>query len=80
MLPVLESCLSKLNCTPASGSTFKAEATIQTDYLIADVSEREIPKRRCRQAQQEEYSGKKKTAYNQKSGYNGFESGSIIFE
>jgi hypothetical protein len=60
LFPVLESCLSKLKCMPASGSTFKAAVKIQTDYLIADVSERVIPRRRCKQAQQEEYSGKKK--------------------
>lgn len=60
LLPVLEACLSKLNYMPSTGSTFKPAADIETDYLIADVSERPIPRRRCRQAQQEEYSGKKK--------------------
>src|SRR5690606_4343033 len=60
LFPVLESCLSKLKCMPASGSTFQPAAEIQTDYLIADVSERVISRRCCKQAQQEEYSGKKK--------------------
>lgn len=60
LLPVLESCLSKLNFMPSTGSEFKPATKIDTDYLIADVSERAIPRRRCDQAQQEEYSGKKK--------------------
>lgn len=61
LLPILESCLSKLNFMPSTGSEFKAAAEIDTDYLIADVSERTIPRRLCNQAQQEEYSGKKKS-------------------
>jgi hypothetical protein len=60
LLPVLESCLSKLNFMPLTGSEFKPATKIDTDYLIADVSEHAIPRRRCDQAQQVEYSGKKK--------------------
>ena len=80
-----ESCLSKLNFMPLAGDEFKPAVEIDTDYLIADVSERAIPRRRCNQTQQEEYSGKKKcphrrSEYDQKSCYHRFQRCSPIFK
>lgn len=60
LLPILESCLFKLGFMPETGSVFRFSPEAVTDYLIGDVTERAIPRRKCHQAQQAEYSGKKK--------------------
>lgn len=60
LLPVLESCLNQLGFLPDTGSVFRFPPDAPTDYLIGDVTERSIPRRRCHKAQQAEYSGKKK--------------------
>jgi hypothetical protein len=60
LVPVLESCLDQLGFLPGSGSVFRFPPEAVTDYLIGDVTERSIPRRKCYEAQQAEYSGKKK--------------------
>ena len=60
LLPLLESCLNKLGFQPQTGSVFHFPSQAQSDYLIGDVTERSIPRRKCNDAQQDEYSGKKK--------------------
>lgn len=60
LLPLLELSLKKLCFLPETGSTFRFSPHAQTDYLIGDVTERSIPRRKCNEAQQVEYSGKKK--------------------
>jgi hypothetical protein len=58
LLPVLESSLSALNYT-ANYSLEYEHSEDQSSHLIADVVEREVPKRSCEVAQRIEYSGKK---------------------
>lgn len=60
LLPILESCLDKLGFLPETGSVFRFPAESVTDYLIGDVTERSIPRRKCNKTQEAEYSGKKK--------------------
>ena len=58
--PVLEEALKKLGYMPQIGDTYKHRGQEQQGFLLADVTEREVPRRCCYQAQQQEYSGKKK--------------------
>lgn len=60
LLPILESCLFKLGFIPETGSIFRFPPGAVTEYLIGDVTERSIPRRKCDKAQEAEYSGKKK--------------------
>jgi hypothetical protein len=60
LLPILELCLFKLGFMPETGSSFRFPPGTETDYLIGDVTERSIPRRKCNKSQEAEYSGKKK--------------------
>lgn len=60
LMPVLELCLDQLGFLPETGSVYRFAPQEVTGYLIADVTERSIPRRRCHKAQEAEYSGKKK--------------------
>jgi len=57
--PVLEAALFQLGCMPQTGDQWVYQGE-ETDYLIGDVTERQVPRRSDHQAQKEEYSGKKK--------------------
>ncbi len=57
--PVLEEALIQMGFMPQCGDRWQYRGE-QTDYFIADVTERQVPRRSDHDAQQEEYSGKKK--------------------
>lgn len=57
--PVLEESLKKLVEMPQT-ERFDATQAEEADYLLMDVTERRAPRRTDKQAQREEYSGKKK--------------------
>lgn len=57
--PVLEDALEKLGVMPQTGTYYQHRDTA-SDYLLMDVTEREVPRRTDYEAQEEEYSGKKK--------------------
>ena len=59
LLPVLERSLQKMSFMPQSGYEFKVPLQ-GAQYLIADVTERQVPRDIDNENQQEEYSGKKK--------------------
>ena len=59
LLPVLERSLQKMSFMPQSGYQFKAPPQ-GVQYLLADVTERQVPRNVDNQNQQEDYSGKKK--------------------
>ena len=59
LLPVLEFSLIELGYTAKYGLEYTHEDT-ESEYLIGDVVERNVPRRSCHAAQKEEYSGKKK--------------------
>jgi len=59
LLPVLELSLEQMKYGVIYGCTYKHNE-FEDEYLIGDVVERNVPKRSCREAQKEEYSGKKK--------------------
>ena len=58
--PLLEESLRKLDFLPQTGTYYASEEEI-IDYQLMDVTERCVPKRTDREAQKEEYSGKKKS-------------------
>ena len=57
--PVLEESLKKLGFMPQTGTSYTCHAE-DADYLLMDVTERQLPRRTDMEAQKEEYSGKKK--------------------
>lgn len=57
--PVLEEALEKLGVMPQTGTHYQHQDT-DSDYLLMDVTERKVPRRTDYEAQEEEYSGKKK--------------------
>lgn len=59
LLPVLEQSLKKMGFMPQSGYQFKSRSE-SAEYLLADVTERQVPRDIDRENQQEDYSGKKK--------------------
>ena len=59
LLPVLECSLKKMGFMPQSGYQFKFPAQ-GAQYLLADVTERQVPRDIDNQNQQDDYSGKKK--------------------
>ncbi len=59
LLPVLERALKQMGIMPQVGYQFK-EAPTSTEYLLVDVTERQVPRDIDRETQQEDYSGKKK--------------------
>lgn len=59
LLPVLEQSLKKMGFMPQSGCQFKSPPQ-SAPYLLADVTERQVPRDIDRENQQDDYSGKKK--------------------
>ena len=59
LLPVLEQSLAKLAMIPQSGYNYVHQDG-QADYLLVDVTERQVGRRENYTGQKEEYSGKKK--------------------
>lgn len=59
LLPVLEDSLKKLGFMPQSGCQFKSPAE-GPQYLLADVTERQVPRDIDNENQKDDYSGKKK--------------------
>lgn len=59
LLPVLEQALKKMGLMPQSGYQFKSTAK-DSQYLLVDVTERQVPRDVDIQNQQDDYSGKKK--------------------
>lgn len=59
LLPVLGESLKQMGFEAAYGCIY-VHKSIEDEYLIGDIVERNIPKRSCHKAQKEEYSGKKK--------------------
>lgn len=59
LLPVLECGLKKMKVMPQTGYQFK-DPPPDIDYLLADVTERQVPRDVDKENQQEDYSGKKK--------------------
>lgn len=59
LLPVLETALEKMALMPRSGYQFTSQSK-DSQYLIADVTERQVPRNIDMQNQQDDYSGKKK--------------------
>jgi len=59
LLPILLAVQKELGVVAKYGSTYNHQNT-EDEYLIGDVVERQVPKRSCKAAQKEEYSGKKK--------------------
>ncbi len=59
LLPVLYESLDELGVCATFGCHFDAQST-DCEYFIGDVVERDVPRKRCYQAQKAEYSGKKK--------------------
>lgn len=57
--PVLEESLKKLGFMPQTGTYYACQEE-DMDYLLMDVTERQVPRRTDMEAQKEEYSGKKK--------------------
>lgn len=57
--PVLEESLKKLGFMPQTGTYYACQEE-EADYLLMDVTERQVPRRTDIEAQKEEYSGKKK--------------------
>ena len=57
--PLLEESLRKLDFMPQTGTYYASEEEA-IDYQLMDVTERCVPRRTDREAQKEEYSGKKK--------------------
>jgi hypothetical protein len=59
LLPVLEKALNKIGVMPQTGYQFK-ELPLETDCLLVDVTERQVPRDVDYDNQKEAYSGKKK--------------------
>lgn len=59
LLPVLEQALKRLNLMPQSGYQFVSPPK-DSQYLLVDVTERQVPRDIDIQNQQDDYSGKKK--------------------
>lgn len=59
LLPVLEHALKKMGFMPQSGCQFKSPPQ-EAQYLLADVTERIVPRDIDKHNQQDDYSGKKK--------------------
>ena len=57
LLPVLETSLEELGMCPNFGMSYKHKEE-ETSYLLGDVTEREIPRKTCYEAQKEDFSGK----------------------
>lgn len=57
LLPVLESSLDKLGYSPQFGTNYDHKKE-STEYLSGDVMDRDLPRKKCYQAQKEDYSGK----------------------
>lgn len=57
--PVLEEALEKMGVMPQTGTCYQHQ-DIDSSYLLMDVTERKVPRRTDHEAQEEEYSGKKK--------------------
>lgn len=58
LLPVLEKSLKELNFIPVYGEMYK-HSNQSDDYVFGDVTERDLPRKRCYEAQREDFSGKK---------------------
>ena len=59
LLPVLQDSLDKLSMLPDSGYSYE-HPDDESDYLLVDVTERQVGRRESHSGQREEYSGKKK--------------------
>ena len=59
LLPVLEESLLKMGVMPQTGGEFVEEES-NSDFLLVDVTERQVPRSTDYEVQREEYSGKKK--------------------
>ena len=57
LIPALEYSLERLGYSPDFGSDYRHKDDL-TEYLSGDVTERELPRKRCYEAQKEDFSGK----------------------
>lgn len=57
LLPALEYSLDRLGYSPELGSDYHQKDD-STEYISGDVTERELPRKRCYDAQKEDFSGK----------------------
>lgn len=60
LLPVLEKSLAQMGYLPEEGFRFNAYQDTESEWFTADVTERPIARNLDKEAQKEEYSGKKK--------------------
>ena len=58
LLPVLEESLKRLGYVPLFQESY-THSNQKDDYVFGDITERELPRKRCYEAQKEDYSGKK---------------------
>lgn len=58
LLPVLEDSLKRLGYLPVFQESY-THSNQEDDYVFGDITERELPRKRCYEAQKEDYSGKK---------------------
>ena len=56
LIPALEYSLERLGYSPDFGSDYRHKDDL-TEYLSGDVTERELPRKRCYEAQKEDFSG-----------------------
>lgn len=59
LLSVLEESLKRLGYTPVFQESYY-HSNQKDDYVFGDITERELPRKRCYKAQKEDYSGKKR--------------------
>ena len=59
LTPLLELALGRMDVLPQSGYQCRL-SSVNSDYILADVTERQVSKRVDKDGQKEEYSGKKK--------------------
>ena len=57
LVPVLEYSLDRLGYSPVFGFNYEHEDD-STEYLLGDVTDRDLPRKRCYEAQKEDFSGK----------------------
>lgn len=57
LIPALEYSLDRLGYSPVFGCDYRHKDD-STEYLSGDVTERELPRKRCYEAQKEDFSGK----------------------
>jgi hypothetical protein len=58
LLPVLEESLKRLGYLPVFQEEY-THCNQKEDYVFGDITERELPRKKCYEAQKEDYSGKK---------------------